>query len=52
MVTGMMGLYVARIYEEVRGRPLYIVRDAYGFGFPAPGPPAGRMMEAPTGVSR
>jgi hypothetical protein len=27
----MVGQYVARIYDEVRARPLYLVRDARGF---------------------
>jgi polyisoprenyl-phosphate glycosyltransferase len=30
-VIGMVGQYVARIYDEVRARPLYLVRDARGF---------------------
>ncbi len=37
IVIGMMGLYVARIYEEVRGRPLYILSDAEGFAIETPG---------------
>ena len=27
---GIMGLYLGRIYEEVKGRPLYLVRDLVG----------------------
>ena len=34
IVLGTMGLYVARIYDEARSRPLYVVRDAYGFAAP------------------
>ncbi|MDF5708950.1 MAG: glycosyltransferase family 2 protein [Nostoc sp. S4] len=28
---GMIGEYLARVYDEVKGRPLYLVRDSYGF---------------------
>jgi polyisoprenyl-phosphate glycosyltransferase len=31
IVIGMVGQYVARTYDEARGRPLYLVRDASGF---------------------
>src|SRR5215469_2097994 len=31
MVMGMVGQYVARVYDETRGRPLYLVREAHGF---------------------
>jgi dolichol-phosphate mannosyltransferase len=31
IVIGMVGQYVGRIYDEVRARPLYLVRDAQGF---------------------
>ena len=42
-LMGVVGLYIARIYEEVKARPLYIVREAYGFE-------QGRVLEsAPAG---
>ena len=31
-VMGVVGLYVGRIYDEARARPLYIVRESHGFG--------------------
>jgi glycosyltransferase involved in cell wall biosynthesis len=33
---GIMGEYIARIHEEVKGRPLYIVRRALGTGLADP----------------
>ena len=29
---GILGEYVSRIYRQVQGRPLYVVRETYGFG--------------------
>lgn len=31
ITLGIMGEYLARMYNEVKGRPLYLVRDAWGF---------------------
>jgi glycosyltransferase involved in cell wall biosynthesis len=47
IVTGMVGQYVARVYDEARGRPLYLVRDARGFDDPGAGrpPPAPAVTE-------
>jgi dolichol-phosphate mannosyltransferase len=28
---GILGEYIGRIYEEVKGRPLWIIRDRAGF---------------------
>lgn len=32
IALGVLGTYMGRIYEEAKGRPLYIVRDRIGFG--------------------
>lgn len=32
IAIGLLGEYLVRIYDEVKQRPLYIVKDRYGFG--------------------
>ncbi|BAU40889.1 glycosyltransferase family 2 protein [Leptolyngbya sp. O-77] len=31
LTLGVLGEYLGRVYEEVKGRPLYLVREQYGF---------------------
>jgi hypothetical protein len=35
LMTGIMGLYVGRIHNEVKGRPLYLIGEEIGFDNPA-----------------
>jgi dolichol-phosphate mannosyltransferase len=32
IAVGLLGEYASRIYRQVQGRPLYVVRETYGFG--------------------
>jgi len=38
-LLGVMGLYLAKVFEEVKGRPLYLVRAREGFGSRPPETP-------------
>jgi dolichol-phosphate mannosyltransferase len=53
-VLGVVGTYTARIYEEVKRRPLYLVREVLGFpeldGSGA-GPPTGERVGYGAGPS-
>ena len=31
MILGVLGQYVGRMYEELKGRPLYVVHERIGF---------------------
>lgn len=43
---GVLGAYLARVYEEVKGRPLYVVASTRGFGAPGPELPPGTRRRA------
>lgn len=32
LAVGLLGEYLSRVYRQVQGRPLYVVRDTLGFG--------------------
>jgi polyisoprenyl-phosphate glycosyltransferase len=44
ITLGIIGEYLARIYEETKGRPLYLVRDSYGFPQPRTDPQQPRQI--------
>jgi dolichol-phosphate mannosyltransferase len=55
IAVGLLGEYVAKIFEESKGRPLYVVADTWNLGGPpAPGDikPSGSARDAqkPFGV--
>lgn len=35
MLTGLVGEYLARVYDETKGRPLYVVDEAHGLRSPS-----------------
>jgi polyisoprenyl-phosphate glycosyltransferase len=45
IMTGIMGLYVGRIYAEVKRRPLYVVREKAGFDRAALGDAPAQMHD-------
>ena len=44
---GLVGDYVARIYEEVKGRPLYVVSEVLNVGPRLPAPPRAVCLARP-----
>ena len=46
LMTGVLGVYVGRIYAEVKRRPLYVVEREVGFAAPPTRPPAATTSPA------
>lgn len=46
---GIIGEYIGRIYDEVRGRPLWITRETLGFGDSHPRTAIGPILDRATG---
>ena len=36
LCLGIMGQYIARMYDDIKGRPIYIIRSTHGVTLPAP----------------
>jgi dolichol-phosphate mannosyltransferase len=47
MAVGVVGNYVARIYEESKQRPLYVVSDLRNLPIPITGPERGVVLDPP-----
>jgi dolichol-phosphate mannosyltransferase len=47
LAIGVMGDYVARIYEEIKGRPLYILSDSANFDLEAQRVPRAAILPRP-----
>jgi glycosyltransferase involved in cell wall biosynthesis len=53
MVTGILGEYIGRLYEEVKARPLYVVAEQINLGDqPPPPPPLRQVIPPPPLTSR
>ena len=52
MSIGILGEYIGRIFEEVKGRPLYIVSLQANFPAPAPTPPKPELASLDTVLRR
>ena len=50
--NGIQGEYIARIYEEVKARPLYVVGQTFGFDAKAESVPLAKATPTPSAVAR